>query len=286
MPCNTVLKTFLTVIDENILVRAVHVKHLTKQPMITEKAVEKLRHRDRAHINKQFGIYGSVRNKVQNGIRKEKKNYFNTLVVKKTNSKDNRKAINTFKNTNKSSDTLPSSHIICDGISNVFKKREIDQLRATVQGLPSGLSLLTAFCESRYSTDIPSDISQITLTEVFTYFINTKNSNSPGLDGITNRILPCSVRLYVNHKPSYLTNVSPKVIFHKPLSSQKVYPQLKSGSLDSSIPGHNYPISFLSSLSKPLENKFTKLQYGTLTTLSSSLTVSQDFERNILVMQP
>lgn len=88
------------------------------------------------------------------------------------------KAINIVSNKNNSSNTLSSSRITCDAFSNFFKT-DRDQLKATTPNSPNHLSLLSAFCEC--ATAVPSDITLITTTEVFAYFIDLKNNISPGL---------------------------------------------------------------------------------------------------------
>ena len=212
-------------------------------------------HLKKTGTNEQFK---KQRNKVNSMKRKSKRNYFQKLLISKSDSRQIWKAINTLNNKHVSKSQKIIRDISAPELNEHFSNIA-DKVISNDRSNENDLYCLKQYVESK-QINIPFDLQPMTTIDVIKNLSLLKKSGTRDLDGLDGRILKLS-SLVIANSLTYLYNLCiDKNCFPFKFKRAKVIPVHKSG--DSSSPSNYRPISILSVLSKPIEKHIQKSLYS------------------------
>ena len=252
---------FLSVLDKHAPLSKKRVKHKQLPPWLTKDIIKAMSTRDRLRRCGKVDEFKKMRNKVTSLVRQAKRNYFQKLINEDQSTSTLWKAINalTKGSQRNSKDSIPSNitaealnkHFLT-AVSTLIEENGNSENCQTYM-CPEGLS---DFCKNNLSPDVRFSIPFIGIHEVAQLIMKLKNTNTSGLDTISNKVLKLSLP-YTADSLTYIYNLCiQNRYFPRALKSAKIIPIQKG--TDNHDPNNYRPISLLSSLSKPLERHVHK----------------------------
>ena len=247
-------QTFNSVYDQHAPFKTRRVKHTPKPKWLTREIEEACHKRDQLLKEGKIEEFKIQRNKVTTLKRSAKTKYFNSLVSSKQNPKLIWNAINELTNKSNNPSSNDKIKVSVEDLNNHFVSIP-EKLLPENHTEENRLDKLTEFCKSKHISSNLT-IPFMSVTEVYKYLKNSKQSTSRGPDDIDNKILQISCPV-ISDSLTYIYNLCiEKSIFPSQFKTAKVIPLYKSG--DNLDPSNYRPISILSTISKPLEKHVNK----------------------------
>ena len=249
---------FMEIIDAHAPLKRKRIKNDIMPPWLTANIRHEMKLRDNLKLNKNFSEYKKQRNKVKSLIRAAKKEYINSLIKDKADSRNIWKAIKLLRNSKSSNGDLKlDPDVFNKHFTSIAEKllQNNKDVTNTNDTFDSVLKKIDAFVTPK-RTYRKLIIPPISTTDVLLYLKSLKQNTSVGLDGIHNKFLKLA-HPFITDSLTYIYNlmISNNDVPHN-LKAAKCVPLFKGGSKDD--PSNYRPISILSSLVKPLEKHIQK----------------------------
>ena len=266
---------FLSVLNRHAPLCRKRIKNKQLPSWLTQDIIKAMSVRDRLKRDGKTDEYKKMRNRVTSMVREAKRDYFQKLVNEERSTSTLWKAINMLTKGPKrnSYDSIPSN-ITAETLNKHFltvASTLIEENDNSNEGRKFTCpDYLGHFCKNKLSPDNQFSIPFIGIHETARIIMKLKNTNTSGLDTISNKILKLSLP-YTVDSLTYIYNLCiQNSYFPSAFKSAKIIPIPKNKNTDDV---NNYrPISILSSVSKPLERHIHKhlMQYFETNTLFCS----------------
>ena len=255
----TFYNRFLSVVDRHAPMRRKRVKHQTLPSWLNHNIILEMDLRDYYKKNKMTELFKRQRNRVTQLVRNSKREYFNSLLKQKNDTKQIWNAINEMTNKKKAKTNKKKSPLSPDSLNEHFLAYTSDLINSTYNQsteayIPS--ELLEQFCQSRLVKGNTFQIPAIAVHEVGKLLSDLKNKKSMGPDNISTYLLKLALPYIVEPLTHAYNLCIEQNIFPSQLKDAKVIPLPKTKDLND--PANYRPISILSVLSKPLERHVHK----------------------------
>ena len=250
---DTWCRIFMKIVDTHAPVKKKRVKNDIMPPWLTANIRHEMRIRDNLKSKNNFEEYKKQRNKVKSLIRIGKRDYINSLIKDKADSRSIWKAIKLLRNSKSgASEIKPDPDAFNDHFTSIAEKLLHGNNNATTTDtFASVLEKIDTFVTPKLGHNTKLVIPLMSISDVSSYLKHLKPNTSIGLDGIHNKFLKLAYP-FITDSLTYIYNliISHNDVPHN-LKAAKCFPLFKGGSKDD--PSNYRPISILSSLVKPLE---------------------------------
>ena len=247
-------RIFMKIINVHAPLKKKRVKSDTMPPWLTSTIRQEMKARDMLKSNNKYDEYKKQRNKVKSLIRTAKKEYINSLIKDKADSRNIWKAIKLLRNSKSDvGDLKLEPDVFNNHFTSVAEKliKNNNNITSSNDNFDSVLKKIDTFFAPKLKHTETLVIPFISAYDVSSYLKSLKQNTSAGLDGIHNRFLKIAYP-FITDSLTYIYNlmIAQNIVPHT-LKAAKCVPLFKGGSKDD--PSNYRPISILSSLVKPLE---------------------------------